>query len=519
MSDRLWAAMQLVEHPDVCDALVRGLPVPRDRLRPQVLATIGEATSGGDFVLTEELVLLVEVSLNGASQLPTAEVDRHTDAPRATEDPTGDGRHVLATPASEIKREVIEWLEPGRVPVGAVTVLGGFGGLGKSQWTCLLAARLSRGDFGGPAATLIATAEDSPSTTVRPRLEAVHADLELVQFVTVQAGNDFESGLAIPDDIAELERLVVDVGARLLIIDPFVAHLPAHIDSHKDQSVRRALAPLSRLADDQKVAIVAVMHLNKAQGLSPLMRLSGSGAFGNAARSVLLLDRDPDDPDGECGMRRVLANTKNNVATEATSQLYRVAPIVLPATADEPEIETSRLEFLGESEHSGRSLLAGVSEDERSDVEDAKEFLRAELADGARHRVDELLREARKLGFKDYTVQRARKKLGAQTEKADFGRGWEWWLDPEKCEGDTSADGARSEDACHLRETPLSVRDSAGFDPPENAEGDSLRRLSSSEAASHPAPADPYPDGEEALLRDRIEAFDATIVDERKATG
>ena len=71
-------------------------------------------------------------------------------------------RRGITTPASGIHRERVEWLERGRVPLRMVTVLAGVGGLGKSQLACLWAAR-------NPGVTLIATAEDSPSTTVRPR--------------------------------------------------------------------------------------------------------------------------------------------------------------------------------------------------------------------------------------------------------------------------------------------------------------------------------------------------------------
>jgi RecA-family ATPase len=201
-------------------------------------------------------------------------------------------RRAIATPAADVRRERVEWLSPGRVPLRMVTVLAGFGGLGKSQWTALLAAE-------NPRFTLIATAEDSPAATVRPRLEAVGADLERVAFVSIQTDDGFEDGLTIPDDIDTLHELVAEHSANLLVVDPLVAHLPGDIDSHKDQSVRRALAPLYRLAEECGCAVVCVMHLNKAQGLAPLARLSGSGAFGNFARSVLLLDRDPDDPDGD----------------------------------------------------------------------------------------------------------------------------------------------------------------------------------------------------------------------------
>jgi hypothetical protein len=311
-------------------------------------------------------------------------------------------------------------------------VLAGVGGLGKSQWTNLLAARLSRGELGEPGVSLIATAEDSESTTVRPRLEAVEANIELIHSITVQTDDGFADGIAIPDDMDEIEARLAELDARLLVVDPLVAHLPEQIDSHKDQSVRRALAPLYRLAQAQNCAVVALLHLNKAQGLAPLMRLGGSGAFGNAARSVLLLDRDPDDPDGEEGNRRVLAHLKCNVAPLASSLLYRVAPILLPATADQPEVETSRLELLGESPHNGRALLSARSEEERTAEAEAEEFLREELADGERHLAGVIFKSARQLGISDRTLQRARKTIGAETEKRGFGPqgGWEWWLPP-----------------------------------------------------------------------------------------
>lgn len=337
-------------------------------------------------------------------------------------------RRAITTPFSAIRRERVEWLEPGRVPLGLVTVLAGVGGLGKSQWTNLLAARLSRGELGEPAGTLIATAEDSESTTVLPRLEALGANTALIRSLTVQSDDGFEDGIAIPDDMDEIEARVAELRVRLLIVDPLVAHLPAQIDSHKDQSVRRALAPLHRLAQAQKCAVVALLHLNKAQGLAPLMRIGGSGAFGNAARSVLLLDRDPDDPDGEEGSQRVLAHIKCNVAPLAPSLVYAVRPIVLPATESEPEVETSRLELIGESPHNGRALLAVASEEERSALDEAVDFLREELADGQRRPAGDLFKEARKVGISDRTLQRARKRLGIETAKAGFGRGWEWWL-------------------------------------------------------------------------------------------
>jgi hypothetical protein len=405
-----------------------------------------------------------ELALDGGIYDPSAPLVELEPMPERAAQRT---RRAVATPASKVKRERAEWLMPERVPLGMVTVVAGVGGLGKSQWTCGLASRVSRGKHGRPpAAVLLLNAEDSWSLTIKPRLEAARADLDLVQFVNI-ASEDGDDGLTIPDDVFELGRLVAEHRAELVIVDTLVAHLPTGIDSHKDQSVRRALAPLHRLAEKQRCAVAALVHLNKAQGISPLMRLGGSVGFGNAARSVLLLERDPDDPEGEEGKRRVLAHIKCNVAPLAPSLLYQVAPILLPAGDGNPETETSRLELLGESAHNGRSLLAAVNEEERSAVDEAIAYLEAELGDGARHLAADLLRDARKIGISEPTLRRARKRLGILTEKAGLRGGWEWWL-PKASTGD---DDDPDDDPRRLRETQVSMRVFDASERPENTEG------------------------------------------------
>jgi hypothetical protein len=412
-------------------------------------------------------------------------------------------RRAVATPASEIRRERVTHLDPGRVPFRMVTVLAGNPGLGKSQWSCALAARVSRGEHGRPPATvLLLTAEDSWSMTVRPRLEAAQADLELVRFVSI-ATEEGEDGLTIPDDGAELERLVAEHRVELVVVDPLVAHLPSGVDSHKDQSVRRALAPLHRIADEHGCAIVALVHLNKAQGLAPLQRLGGSVAFGAFARSVLLLDRDPDDPDGDEGHQRVLAHIKCNVGPLAPSLLFRVAPILLPAADGNPETETSRLDPIGESNHNGRSLLAVANEDERSAVDEAVAFLEAELGVGVRRPAADLQREAHRIGITDSTLRRARKRLGVETAKADFNRGWEWWVP----KAPTTQPPPDPDDTRRLRENPLANRRSAAAKPARDPEGVTSGQVAPSEDLR--AFTARLPQNEQTVLDLLIETFQA----------
>jgi len=253
-------------------------------------------------------------------------------------------RRVESVRASDIRRKRIEWLVPGRVPVGHLTLLIGVQGLGKSQWLTWLAAANSRGELSGePGVTLICSAEDAWDSTVRPRLEACNANLDLVRFVEVIFEDGEGEGLLLPDDILELSREIHDYGATLVTVDPVLAHLGREIDSHKDASTRQALAPLARVADEQKCAIVAAHHLNKGASTDPLIRASASVAFTAQARSVLLFSSDPDDPEGERGCRRALAHVKCNVAGLAPTQTWEVEPILLPATDRDPAVETSRV--------------------------------------------------------------------------------------------------------------------------------------------------------------------------------
>ena len=226
--------------------------------------------------------------------------------------------------ASELEVRPVEWLWRGRVPRGGLTVLAGEPGLGKSLLSVWLASRLSRGELGGAsAASLFLTAEDSREHTVLPRLVAVGAALERVVFPP-PASDGLERAVRLPDDVGFLRQLITSADAKLVVFDPLVAYLPARVNTWQDQSLRGALAPLAALAEEQGTAMLLIAHLNKGRDADPLRRLGGSIGLAAAARSLLLLARDPDDPDAETGARRVLAHAKSNLGQLETSCAYRI---------------------------------------------------------------------------------------------------------------------------------------------------------------------------------------------------
>jgi hypothetical protein len=335
-----------------------------------------------------------------------------------------DANGPVAIPASAIKRERIEWIKEGYVPKGMLTILAGQEGLGKSMFTNGLAAQLSKQG----KVTLFLTAEDSRGVTEKPRLEAANADLEFVRFASMRR-NGIDGGFSFPDDMPGLERLVRENEPELLVVDPLVAHLPEKVNSWNDQSVRSALQPLYRLAENFGCSVLGVMHLNKAQGADPAHRVSGSVAFRATARSVLLLGRDPDNMDGES---RVLVRDKCNLGPPVPALRYEIKQILIPASDDEPEVETARLEFVEECDISAGDVLAGAVDTEEKDARsDAEEFLLAELADGPQPQ-KQIQAAGEQQGLTIKQLRRAFKKLKGHSKRVGFGAGgvWHWSLQP-----------------------------------------------------------------------------------------
>ena len=339
-----------------------------------------------------------------------------------------DGDRIVIRSASAIKPEEAEFLLPGRIPLAAVTLLVGRVGLGKSTLALDIAARVSRGQFGrDPAEVIIASAEDSPAHTIVPRLSAAGADQDRIKIVTMKH-DGFEGGLRLPDDIADLEGAVSQVGAELVIIDPIVAHLAVGIDSHKDHSVRTALGPVAHLAANTGTAVVGIGHLNKGDGGHPLDRVGGSIGFTAAARSVLLFATDPETDEDDPG--RLLAHLKSNLSPLAVALRFRIERRIIEHTGT--EIETSGVAWVGEAlgiEAAG--LLRHVDPAERPQRDLAAETILAELEAGEKAwtAIKAVLSSE---GISEKTGQRSRDELkqsGLITRsKAGLHGGWTWRL-------------------------------------------------------------------------------------------
>jgi hypothetical protein len=349
--------------------------------------------------------------------------------------------------ASEVKPEHVEWLWDGRIPLGKITILDGDPGLGKSALTLDIAARITTGSSmpdGSPGViggVVILNAEDDEADTIVPRLMAMNADLTRVRILKTFPGSEGERQPEIPGDLAAIEQAAKSVDAKLIIIDPLMAFLASTTNSFRDQDIRRALAPLAMLSQRARAAALVVRHLNKNTEGNALYRGGGSIGIIGAARSGLLVARDPDD---ETGQSRILASTKSNLGPTTTSLCYSIQPHGM----------SIKVLWSGESGHHAAALLAVPSgEDGHAAIDEACEFLRSILEDGVMSAKD-AIRKGDAAGFSDRTLKRAKAVLGIKARRQGFGAGSTWvWELPQKSAND-----------CSLRPKSANPRELASFE-------------------------------------------------------
>jgi putative DNA primase/helicase len=329
---------------------------------------------------------------------------------------TGPAPPPAAVCLADVEPETVRWLWPLRIPLGKLTNLEGDPGQGKSYITAALATALSLGrglpDADTPEGeTLFFTAEDGLGDTLRPRLDAMGADVRRVHAVDVPL--DLSPG---GSGLAAVEREVERLRPLLVVVDPVVAYIGGRTDAHRANEVRAILAPLAKLAETYGCAVLSVRHLSKGRSGRAMHAGAGSVDFTAAARSVLLAGSVADDSGA-----RAIVQTKSNLGPLAPALGY--------------SIEGGRFDWCGASTLTAADLLGSEdSSEDRGALADAEEFLRDLLADGPCPAAD-ALKKARAEGIAERTLKRARRRLGIVARKTAFAGSWEW-LPPQGGQGD-----------------------------------------------------------------------------------
>ena len=235
-------------------------------------------------------------------------------AKRAAEDPVAfydsadnwHDKHFGKKPApgcmGDVQTQAVQWLVPGLLPLGEVSLLGADGGTGKGIWQAQLIAYVTTGKTSGffpvpPPKTgnvLVLTGEDDPGKVLKARYMAAGADVSKVFVLSSDEYFD-RAGTILTLKDAALAEYAAKHDPALLVIDPLQSFLPADVEMSSRNQMRSALMPLRSISKRQNCAALISMHSNKKQGVSGRARLADSSDIWDIARSVLMMGRSKND--------------------------------------------------------------------------------------------------------------------------------------------------------------------------------------------------------------------------------
>lgn len=316
----------------------------------------------------------------------------------------------------------IDWIWEGRLARRKLTLIAGDPGLGKSQITADVASRISIGanwpDAGrAPSgSTIILSAEDTISDTLRPRLEVAGADLMRIHALrSVRTNDGGRRTFSLQSDLVLLGEKLEQVGdGQLVVIDPITSYM-GKIDSHRTTDVRSVLEPVAEFAEEHQIAVLAVTHPPKATQAKALHAITGSLAFVAAARLVFIAVEETDTD------RRLLLPVKSNIGALPAGLGYSL----VSATTD-GGIATSRVEWSSAPVTiSANQALHAAAESVKSDgqMREAEDFLRNALANGPAL-AKSIEKDAADVGITKSTLKRARIRMGVVAKKDGFKGGW-----------------------------------------------------------------------------------------------
>ena len=355
---------------------------------------------------------------------------------QANETSRQDGKALIIRCATEITPERTHWIWAGRLAVGAITLVGGDAGTGKTTAAISVAATITRGGdwpCGEGRATLgsvvILAAEDSVQSTLVPRLMAAGADKSKVHIVTAVKETN-ESGERLFNLTKDLDLLDAEISrlgdVRLVVIDPVNAYI-GKTDSFKDAEVRQVLTPMAQLSERWKVAIWANTHFTKNGGAKALYRFLGSVAYVGVARIAFAMLADADSEG-----RLLMLHAKNNLAPPARGLAFRLLQRIVTegVVGSYAEWESNHVSDTADE------ALAAQADAELTPTrkDDAIDFLRDVLGNG-RVKVIDLDPMARAAGLlgegqsisQSKPFRSARKALGIKPYSEGFGTECKWW--------------------------------------------------------------------------------------------
>lgn len=256
---------------------------------------------------------------------------------------------------SDIEKERVEWLVPGYIPKGTITIIGGDGGLGKTSLWCNIASAISNGtpcvlqennDVLYPQGEVIYfSGEDDTARVLRDRLEQNGANLDNIK--TLQMDDDAFTSLSIGG--ALIEGIIEARRPMLVIFDP-IQQFIKNADMSKRNDMRHTMTSLSKLGKKYGTTFILVMHTNKRDKIGSFRdKLSDSADLWDIARSVLALGRNQNN-------ENFITHEKSSYSIRQNAILYHIEN----GRIIRDSIETERMTYV--------ELMGGKSKADKTDT-------------------------------------------------------------------------------------------------------------------------------------------------------
>lgn len=337
-----------------------------------------------------------------------------------------------AAPVEAFVSRKMDWLWPGRLPLGKVSLLTGNINEGKSLVVCDLIARVTTGrDWpdgspGGEPADVLLIAPDTRLTeVVFPRLEAAGADLLRVHALSWIDWKDRKSGepdgdaFRLPVDGPLLEHtLEENPSFRLIVIDPLAEFLVLpESPGLRETALHDVLEDFEDLAHQHELTFLCVETARPGGMIGTAAGDQWRAHYDSTFMTVWGVARDPRD----CG-RRLLLPILHALGDDRTGFQF---------TIEQCDLGTSRIAWgqqddsVTYAEATGRVRL-GRGIWSFSQTADAEAWLRKYLKQGEKPSV-EIFSDARELGFTEHPLRTALRRVASKFKQGREG-GWFWRL-------------------------------------------------------------------------------------------
>ena len=226
----------------------------------------------------------------------------------------------LLTLYSDVTAMPVNWLWQPYIAIGKITLLQGDPGSGKSSMMMNLIAELSKGGsapdgraFGIPQRVIYQCSEDGAKDTIKPRLLAAGADCSNIAFID----EEVYSGLTLDDE--RIREAITEWRPRLLVIDPIQSYIGNDSDLQIAGKARKLMRRIGMWASTYNCAVVLIGHFSKKEGAKDLYRGLGSIDVVAAARSVIQVEKSPEDEDV-----RIVKQVKNSLDSKGADLSFEI---------------------------------------------------------------------------------------------------------------------------------------------------------------------------------------------------